>query len=39
VSLELAGFALPMAIEALHVVLLIAAWRVVPHHKIAEIAG
>lgn len=33
------GFALPMAIEALHVVLLIAAWRVLPHHRIEEIAG
>lgn len=33
------GFALPMGIEALHVLLLIAAWRVVPHHRIEEIAG
>jgi hypothetical protein len=33
------GFALPMAVEALHVVLLVAAWRVLPHHRIEEIAG
>ena len=33
------GFALPMAVEAFHVALLIAAWRVLPHHKIEEIAG
>ena len=33
------GFGLPMAVEAFHVVLLIAAWRVLPHHKIEEIAG
>ena len=33
------GQFLPMAVEALHVVLLIAAWRVLPHHKIEEIAG
>ena len=34
-----AGFALPMAVEAFHTVLLIAAWRVLPHNKIEEIAG
>jgi hypothetical protein len=33
------GFAVPMAIEALHVALLVTAWRVLPHHKIEEIAG
>ena len=33
------GFALPMAVEAFHVVLLIPAWRILPHHKIEEIAG
>ena len=33
------GFAVPMAVEAFHVVLLIAAWRILPHHKIEEIAG
>lgn len=33
------GWQLPMTVEALHVVLLAAAWRVLPHHKIEEIAG
>ena len=33
------GWAMPMAVEAFHVGLLIAAWRLLPHHKIAEIAG
>ena len=33
------GFAMPMAVEAFHVVLLVIAWRVLPHHKIEEIAG
>lgn len=33
------GFATPMAVEALQVVLAIAAWRVLPHHRISEIAG
>lgn len=33
------GFALPMAVEAVHVILLLTAWRVLPHHKIEEIAG
>lgn len=33
------GFALPMAIEASQVILAIAAWRVLPHHRISEIAG
>lgn len=33
------GFWLPMAAEAFHVVLLLAAWRVLPHHRIQEIAG
>lgn len=33
------GFWLPMAVEAFHVVLLIAAWRVLPHHKMSELAG
>ena len=32
-------FALPMAVEAFHVVLLVVAWRVLPHHKIKEIVG
>lgn len=33
------GFWLPMAGEAFHVVLLAAAWRLLPHHRIEEIAG
>ena len=32
-------FWLPMAAEAFHVVLLLAAWRVLPHHRIEEIAA
>jgi hypothetical protein len=34
-----AGFATPMAVEAVQVILAIAAWRVLPHHRISEIAG
>lgn len=33
------GFWFPMAVEAAQVVLAIAAWRVLPHHRIEEIAG
>ena len=33
------GWAFPIAAEAGHVVLALAAWRLLPHHKIAEIAG
>lgn len=33
------AFWVTMAVEALHVVLLIAAWRLLPHHKIEEIAN
>ena len=33
------GWATPMAVEAFHVVLALAAWQLLPHHKIAEIAG
>ncbi len=33
------GFALPMAVEAFHVILLVVAWRVLPHHTVEEIAG
>ena len=33
------GFWLPMLAEAFHVVLLLAAWRTLPHHRIEEIAG
>ena len=32
-------FVQPMAVEAFWTVLLIAAWRVLPHHKLAEVAG
>lgn len=34
-----AGFATPMAVEVVQVILAIAAWRVLPHHRISEIAG
>lgn len=33
------GWPVPMVVEALHVTLLFAAWRVLPHRKIEEIAG
>lgn len=33
------GFVQPMAVEAFWTVLLIAAWRILPHHKLDEIAG
>lgn len=33
------GLATPMVVEALQVLLAIAAWRVLPHHRISEIAG
>ena len=33
------GWAMPMAVEAFHVVLALAAWRLLPHHKIAEFAA
>lgn len=33
------GFIQPMAVEAFWTVLLFTAWRVLPHHKIADIAG
>jgi hypothetical protein len=33
------GFWIPMAVEAAQVILLAIAWRVVPHHRIDEIAG
>lgn len=29
----------PMLVEALHVILLIAAWRILPHHKIEELTS
>lgn len=31
------GWAVPMAVETLHVVLLLAGWRLLPHHRIAEL--
>ncbi len=33
------GFAMPMTVEALQVILAVAAWRVLPHHRISDIAG
>ncbi len=33
------GFAMPMVVEAVQVLLGIAAWRVLPHHRIAELTG
>lgn len=33
------AFWVPMTVEAFHVALLVAAWRVLPHHRMEEIAG
>lgn len=33
------GWQLPMLVEAGHVVLLLAAWRMLPHHRLDEIAA
>jgi hypothetical protein len=33
------GYAMPMAVEAAQVLLGLAAWRLLPHHKIAELTG
>ena len=33
------GWVAPMAVEAFHVALALAAWRLLPHHKIAEFAA
>lgn len=33
------GWAQPMAVEALHVIVLGAAWRILPHHRVGELAG
>ncbi|WP_062345491.1 hypothetical protein [Novosphingobium sp. CCH12-A3] len=33
------GWQVPMAVEAAHVVLMVAAWRMLPHHRLEEIAG
>jgi hypothetical protein len=30
---------MPMVVEAGHVVLALAAWRLLPHHKLEELAG
>ncbi len=33
------GWHLPMLVEGFHVIVLIAAWRVLPHHKIEELTS
>ena len=33
------GWHVPMLVEALHVALLVAAWRVLPHHRIEELTS
>jgi len=33
------GYLVPMIVEAVHVALLIAAWKVLPHHKIEELTS
>ena len=33
------GWHVPMIVEALHVILLVAAWRMLPHHKIEELTS
>lgn len=33
------GFFTPMLIEALQVAVLLAGWRIVPHHKVEELTG
>lgn len=33
------GWQVPMTVEALHVALLVAAWRVLPHHRIEELTS
>ncbi|WP_374591745.1 DUF4345 family protein [Novosphingobium sp.] len=33
------GWQVPMTVEALHVILLVAAWRVLPHHRIEELTS
>lgn len=33
------GWPVPMTVEALHTILLFAAWRVLPHHKIEELTS
>lgn len=33
------GWQVPMVVEIVHVILLVAAWRVLPHHRIEELTG
>lgn len=33
------GYLVPMIVEAVHVALLVAAWRVLPHHRIEELTS
>lgn len=33
------GWPVPMVVEAAHVIVLIAAWRMLPHHKIKELTS
>lgn len=33
------GWQVPMVVEAVHVIVLIAAWKLLPHHKIAEMTS
>lgn len=33
------GWPVPMLVEAGHVILMLAAWRMLPHHRLDEIAG
>lgn len=33
------GWPVPMAVEAGHVLLMLAAWRMLPHHRLEDIAG
>lgn len=33
------GWPIPMVVEAVHVLVLIAAWRVLPHHKIEDLTA
>jgi len=33
------GYLVPMVVELVHVALLVAAWRVLPHHKIEELTS
>ena len=34
-----AGWQIPIAVEVTHVVLLVAAWKLLPHHKIQELTS